>query len=257
MGHPLRWKFDLVELLLVAVVIGFVSLRLGLAFGEYVPYSQQTTRAEQAKLTRQYGPHRYSEHDEEWIARDFFQDRRGGIFVDVGASHYRDLSNTFYLETSLGWSGVAAEPQAKFAPDYLRYRPRTRFFPLFVSETSNEHARLYVNARNSLWASGQKEFTEQVGPEIQETVVRTITLSDLLDATGLTHIDFLSIDVELSEPKVLAGFDIDRFRPALVCIEAHPQVRQQILDYFARHRYVVVGRYLRIDTDNLYFQPIT
>jgi hypothetical protein len=108
-----------------------------------------------------------------------------------------------------------------------------------------------------LWASGQKEFTEQVGPEIQETVVRTITLSDLLDATGLTHIDFLSIDVELSEPKVLAGFDIDRFRPALVCIEAHPQVRQQILDYFARHRYVVVGRYLRIDTDNLYFQPIT
>jgi hypothetical protein len=54
----------------------------------------------------------------------------------------------------------------------------------------------------------------------------------------------------------LAGFAIDRFRPTLVCIEAHPQVRQQILDYFARHGYVAVGRYLRVDHDNLYFIPL-
>ena len=56
--------------------------------------------------------------------------------------------------------------------------------------------------------------------------------------------------------KALAGFDVERFRPELVCIEAHPQVRQQILDYFARHRYIVVGKYLRADVNNLYFTPI-
>ena len=66
----------------------------------------------------------------------------------------------------------------------------------------------------------------------------------------------LSIDVELSEPQVLGGFDAERFRPALVCIEAHPQVRQQILNYFAAHQYVPVGQYLRVDTDNLYFVPL-
>jgi hypothetical protein len=64
------------------------------------------------------------------------------------------------------------------------------------------------------------------------------------------------MDIELSEPKALAGFDVDRFKPALVCIEAHPEVRQQILDYFTRHRYVLVGRYLRADSKNLYFQPL-
>jgi hypothetical protein len=48
---------------------------------------------------------------------------------------------------------------------------------------------------------------------------------------------------------------VERFRPALVCIEAHPEVRQQILDYFAAHRYVVVGKYLRIDEANIYFTP--
>jgi FkbM family methyltransferase len=256
MGQRLRPKFDLVELSLIVIFVAFASWRLGSTTGSYVRYSEQTTRAEQAELQGKYGPHRFSEHDEEWIARDFFQDRRGGVFVDIGASHYRDLSNTYYLEHSLGWSGVAVDPQEGFAADYARYRPRTRFFSLFVSDASNETAMLYVNARNSLWASARRDFTAQVGPGIKETKVRTITLDDLLDAAGLKHIDYLSIDVELSEPKVLAGFDIDRFRPALVCIEAHPQVRQQILDYFARHRYVVVARYLRVDTDNLYFEPL-
>jgi hypothetical protein len=55
---------------------------------------------------------------------------------------------------------------------------------------------------------------------------------------------------------VLAGFDIDRFQPTFVCIEAHPEVRQAILDYFAEHRYVLVGKYLRIDQKNLYFSPL-
>ena len=38
--------------------------------------------------------------------------------------------------------------------------------------------------------------------------------------------------------------------------DLHPEVRQQILDYFARHHYVVAGKYLRADTANLYFAPL-
>ena len=64
------------------------------------------------------------------------------------------------------------------------------------------------------------------------------------------------MDIELAEPKALAGFDVDRYRPALVCVEAHPDVRQEILDYFTRHGYTVVGKYLRMDPKNLYFSPL-
>ena len=85
----------------------------------------------------------------------------------------------------------------------------------------------------------------------------TITLDDLLDSQGIKQIDLLSMDIELAEPRALAGFDIERFRPALVCIEAHAQVRQEILNYFATHGYVLVGAYLRTDTQNLYFAPIS
>jgi hypothetical protein len=87
--------------------------------------------------------------------------------------------------------------------------------------------------------------------------VPTTTLNAVLDQAGLTRVDFLSMDIELAEPKALAGFDIDRFQPGLVCIEAHLEVRQQILDYFATHRYSLVGKYLRADPHNLYFRPLS
>jgi hypothetical protein len=86
--------------------------------------------------------------------------------------------------------------------------------------------------------------------------VPTITLNDLLTHLNVKTFDFLSMDIEMAEPKALAGFNLRRFKPALVCIEAYPAVRQQILDYFAAHHYCVVGKYLWVDTQNLWFMPL-
>jgi len=46
-----------------------------------------------------------------------------------------------------------------------------------------------------------------------------------------------------------------RYRPRLVCVEAHPDIRQQLIDYFTERQYRVVGRYLRADPHNLWFAP--
>ena len=85
--------------------------------------------------------------------------------------------------------------------------------------------------------------------------VPTITLDDLLGRLDIDHLDFVSMDIELAEPKALTGFDIERFGPTLLCVEAHQLIRQAILDYFHKRDYVVVGKYLRADTENLYFTP--
>ena len=209
-------------------------------------------------LAAKYGPARNTDGLEEWIVRDFFHDRRGGIFVDVGANDYKHSSNTYYLETELGWSGLAIEPQTKYAEGYRRYRPRTTLVPMIVIDHSEPDAILYVpTSGNKAIASVSRDFAESEGASVEAIHVPAVSLDDLLDTTGTTQIDYLSIDVELAEPLALAGFSIDRFKPRLVSIEAHEPVRQQILDYFARHDYVVIGRYLRADTHNLYFRPLT
>ena len=137
MRHVLQFvrarRFSLLQALCIAVLVGVIAGRLP---------REQEINTELDALAKVYGPDHNSWHSEEWIIRDFFQDRRGGVFVDVGASHYRVSSNTYYLEHDLGWSGVAVEPMRHFEADYVAHRPRTRFFPFFVSDSSDEEVTM-------------------------------------------------------------------------------------------------------------------
>jgi FkbM family methyltransferase len=54
------------------------------------------------------------------------------------------------------------------------------------------------------------------------TKVQTITLDRLLTAEKVERLDFLTMDIETYEPQALAGFDIERYRPSLVCPPISP-----------------------------------
>ena len=248
-------RFDLVEVACLGGLLLMFGFGAGRAFvlnyhDSFVP------RKDLSWLHERYGPDKWSENAEEWLVRDFFQDARNGTFVDVGSAHARVGSNTYALESRLGWSGIAVDALAEYAASYTEYRPRTKFFSLFVSDHSEERATVYVLNRYEQYASASKDFTARYTPEVPvPRDVSTITLNDLLTAASIDSIDFMSIDIELSEPKALSGFDIERYRPRLVCIEAHPETRQAILNYFAGKGYVVVGKYLRLDNTNVWFMP--
>lgn len=220
------------------------------------PRNPTMSATEMEYFRQKYGPDHYSEREEEWMIRDFFQDRRDGVFVDVGANHFKSASKTYYLESKLGWSGIAVEPQREFGDEYVKYRPRTKFLPFFVSDESNHTAKLYLLQRKHQVASSDADFVKQFGKPAEVRDVPTITLDDLLESQGIRRFDFLSMDIELHEPQALKGFDIERFKPALVCVEGLLPVRQQILDYFAAHGYVLVGKYMWVDLENLYFAPL-
>jgi FkbM family methyltransferase len=211
--------------------------------------------AEYAWLERTYGPGRHSESVEEWVIRDVVRGRRGGVFLDVGAAHFEDKNNTYYLETALGWSGIAVDAIPYYAEGYRRFRPRTRFYSFFVSDRTDQTQPFYELQRNNAASSGDKAFVDRYRDTAVTREVRTITLDRLLDQAGVAHVDVVSMDIELGEPKALAGFDIRRFAPSLVCVEAHPEVRQALVDYFVSRGYVPLGKYLRVDTRNLYFSP--
>lgn len=252
----IRRRFDLLELLLVTVVVAIVAIQ---AAREYT-FASVTDAVllgangaeEMAPLARAYGPTHFSQFAEEWIIRDFFEDKRDGVFVDVGANDYQRNSTTYYLEAALGWQGLAIDAQREMAEGYRKNRPRTQFFSFFVSDRTDAVAELFIPANRGLDATGAREAVDD-GTKLEVREVPTIRLDDLLTRTGVDRIDFLSMDIELAEPQALAGFDIDKFKPELVCIEAHPTVRQAILDYFQRHEYVLIGKYLRVDAENLYF----
>jgi len=253
-------RFDAVELLTISGAVALSAFLLGTTY-----QTTEEARAiaiggvgveEVAPLADRYGT-RSTNWAEEWIQRDFFQDRREGFFVDVGASDYRSASNTYFLETHLGWSGLAIEPQTRYAEGYRLHRPKTKFLAFFVSDVSDQTVALHVPEDFPYAASSEPSFAAGYQGDGALTIaqVPTVTLNDLLAREGVASIDFMAMDIELHEPQALAGFDIARYRPALVGIEAHRDVRQAILTYFHDHDYVLLGKYVRMDPQNLYFRP--
>jgi len=233
-------------------------LLLALVVGGAVGLAQVTTSCAETErddiLTK--GEKLYSQNDEELIIRHFFDDRRDGFFLDVGAYEWKKASTTLYLERHLGWSGIAIDAQEIYAEGYRKNRSRTKFFTYLVTDHSGDVGTLYVaGPLSSVDKDKVKSFPKLKNFQPKPIQVATITLDDLLDRNGIEAIDFLSMDIEGSEPPALAGFDIERFRPALVCIEAHGGGGEEIAAYFQAHGYERIDEYLEHDWVNWYYKP--
>ncbi len=245
----------------IHVLLGLLGILVGVCIGRFgIPERPAAEPSPGGSLGLRteldaYGPKHFSERNEEVIIRHFFKDRRNGFFLDVGAYHYRDGSNTYFLEKYLGWSGIAIDANAEFARGYEENRPKTKFFSFFVSDRSDEKADFFIvrDPGHLTKSTAVQSFVS--GRKTEEIKVPTITLNALLSKLAIKHIDFLSLDIELWEPKALAGFDIDAYKPDLVCVEAHNQVRDEVLAYFTRHNYVRLDEYFLFDQRNWYFTP--
>jgi FkbM family methyltransferase len=204
----------------------------------------------------------YSQHNEELIIRHFFDDRENGFFLDVGCFKWRQLSTTYYLEEHLGWKGIGIDANDALEAGYLRHRPNTKFMNYLVTDKTGPPGTFYlalgsegISSADDAWITKfYGAFFPKKKARIREVTVPTISLNDLLDQEGVTKIDFLSMDIEGHEPKALAGFDIERFRPELVCIEWRGN-EEVISAYFESHGYRRIDKYLEYDQANWYFTP--
>ncbi len=201
----------------------------------------------------------YSQYDEALLVRDFLGDARNGLFVDVGAGHYRDMNMTFFLEERRGWHGIAVDANPTFAAGYAEHRPGTKFFAYLVADKAEAARPFFLD--DAVWAlgSGDKNYLAEAGPEaglhVHEIAIPSITLDALLDREGAAKVDFLSMDIEQGEPAALAGFDINRWKVELACIEMQTAVAPVIRDYMQKHGYVAVTRNADLDKINTYFAP--
>ena len=197
----------------------------------------------------------HSQHGEELIIRDFFQDRRDGFFLDVGCAWPVHYSNTYYLEKELGWSGIGVDAIADHARRWRNRRKNSTFVNFIVTDHSGGVESFYRTERGDLL--GISTLTPRAAlhknAKWVEIQVPTITLTDLLDRHGVSKLDLLSMDIEGSEMLALAGFDIHRFEPELVVVEVHAASREPVQEYFSMHDYKRIERYDSYDPYNYYF----
>jgi len=226
----------------------FFLLSTLLAFGIVATVFSGTILTHEKKL--------YSQSNEELIIRDFFKDKKNGVFVDVGCADYKHFSTTYYLEKHLGWSGIGVDALPEYKDGYTTHRPNTIYENYIVTDHAGTKEPFYRVTRMRELSSTLKNYAQKESRGQYEVFdIPTITLTKLLDKNDISQIDFLSMDIEDSEPAALAGFAIGRFQPKLVCIEAHNTVRAQILAYFEKNNYERILEYDPHDSLNWYFKP--
>jgi len=159
-------------------------------------------------------------------------EKRGGYFVEFGATNGITLSNSYLLEKSYGWTGILAEPARCWHAE-LRASRNCQIETNCVWGKSgewlefNETPARELSTISSFSGSDGRSSNRQNGNIYR---VETISLNDLLEKFGAPYeIDYLSVDTEGSELTILDNFDFSRHRISIITVEHNfTQEREKI-----------------------------
>lgn len=167
--------------------------------------------------------------------------KRGGYFVDFGATNGTTMSNSLILERNFDWTGIVAEPNPVFHENLARAR-NCDISHKCVHSVSGSQMEFIMAARpmfSRLEAASDGLDFEEGGID-DRIAVETVSLNDLLDEHAAPDvIDFMSIDTEGSELDIMSAFDFSKRHVRLFAIEHnHEERRDDILALMTRHGYV-------------------
>jgi FkbM family methyltransferase len=192
----------------------------------------------------------YSHFGEDLIVLKLLGDRakdpNKGVYVDVGAFDPVFFSNTLLLRQH-GWTGVNIDGNSDRVALLQRRRPTDLCLWAVVSDTVRTVKYVRYPTEG---LSGLIEATDSPGANVrgelptQVDEVKTCTLTELLNRLlppGIA-IDFLNVDCEGHDVRVLAGLDWSRWRPRVVAAEANsPPEREQLVGFMRGHGYEVAA----------------
>jgi len=168
-------------------------------------------------------------------------EKKGGYFVEFGATNGISMSNSYLLEKSFGWNGILAEPARCWHRELSANRncmidtncvwsksgERLEFNEVSVGELSTINS---YSGRDGHFRNRQKGKVYEV---------ETISLSDLLEKHCAPHeIDYLSVDTEGSELTILENFDFSKYNIRIITVEHnYTDIRGKINDLLNSNGY--------------------
>jgi FkbM family methyltransferase len=202
----------------------------------------------------------YSQYkQDEYLETTIFKGYKGGFYVDVGSHDGVSLNNTLYFERNNNWRGINIEP-IKCVFDKLvenRTTDRNTNINCAICNYDGE-ADFYLNEGYTEMLSGiienydarhlerlKNENTEMLATT-QVVKVNTKRLQTILDEHEVSHIHYLSIDVEGAEFEVIKSIDFDKVFVDVIGFENnYEEVSIPIIQYLIKKGFKVV----KVSTD--------
>jgi FkbM family methyltransferase len=166
----------------------------------------------------------FANDGEDLILKRIFGKQEEGFYVDVGAHHPKQFSNT-YAFYQKGWRGINIDAMPGSMELFNKLRPRDINIEKAISDKKETltYYRFNVPAINSFSKELSVERNGVGNYRITSRLkIETITLEEVLD-TYLPKgqgIDFLTIDVEGLDYQVLRSNNWEKYQPSVILIEA-------------------------------------
>lgn len=165
----------------------------------------------------------YSQEGEDMILRRLFEKKSIGFYVDVGAHHPKRFSNTYFFYKK-GWNGINVDAMPGSMKKFNK--SRSRDINLEIPLSDKKEILTYYMFKEPAYNSFSRELTEQrfslnIDKVISEVKIKTYTLEEILNTHLPPHqeIDFISVDVEGFDLRVLKSNNWEKHRPDFVLIE--------------------------------------
>ena len=165
----------------------------------------------------------YGQGGEDLILERLFEGKAKTLFyVDVGSNDPIQRSNTylFYLR---GWSGLAIDGNPELIEQHKLVRPRDLALCALVSNTEEQKVfTIFEDTCVSSADENQVKLMKNTRKASREVTTQTKTLNAIFIEQNIPHrFDLLSIDIEGSDYKALAGIDFSKYQPTVIAIEDH------------------------------------
>jgi|APSaa5957512622_1039677.scaffolds.fasta_scaffold11832_1 FkbM family methyltransferase len=190
-------------------------------------------------------PEFVAQFGEDRILWDLLGPKNDGFFLDIGAYDGVLGSNTYFFE-QVGWSGICIEPNPWKYVECTNARPRSRVVHAALSRRHHVGVRPFTIVTEPTGSEALSFLTTsplhlrrcQIESQRMVQVPVPVLSADIVLGDHAGPIDFVSLDVEGAELDVLAGFDLNRFRPRAFVIEDNTFGRDwRTEDYMARYGY--------------------
>ena len=189
--------------------------------------------------------------EDEYII-SYFKKGYKGNFVDLGCFHPTRHNNTFQLYKK-GWRGINIDLNKTTIGLFDEIRPHDINICAAISNKKAKTSLYYLgdfSVHNTIEKNNlnllQNHFSIDK-KDIKVKKIKTERLDNILDKYNFFKVDFMSIDIEGEEIKVLQTLDLRKFNNKYICIEIFDHNKKSIENNLKVIRYLKKNGYILKD----------
>ena len=189
------------------------------------------------------------------IKKNFFDGKKNGFFIEIGAYDGISGSNCYHFERFLNWDGIAIEP-SNIQFEKLKKNRKCKVLNNAISDEVKEVEFIEVTEgltqmsgiNDSFFKRNINIISNNQPSKTKSISLKTITFDEIVPKNR--DIDYLSIDIEGGEMNLLKSIDFKINNIKVVSVENNIPKEQNFKNFFEKINF----KYLdRIGQDEIFY----